>query len=542
MIRLVRSVAVAAFFLSLLSVNCSPPPETSPEPKKIVLISGPMDGHPQGSHEYEPTILLLKYLLDTSPSLTNVQTEAYFDSWPEDPSVLDEADVIVVNSAGTDQGLDYHGLYARGRFEQVKKRMERGCGLVMLHNSTVHPMKYHEPAIEWLGGHFDYETAEGESPYYSRVRNQEWNLVFPAPEHPISRGLSDFTIKEEVYFRMRFRDGDSRVQPILLKQADGPALENAISWAVEREDGGRGFSFTGGHYFSHWWNPNFRGLVLNGIVWAAGIEIPEGGIVSQLEDPIKMLVLTGQDHPAHDWEAVTVALIHALELDPRVKVNVTETIEDLAGEGIKEYDALVLNYNNWGGHPGLSAEARENLVNYLAAGGGLTAIHFASGAFNGTIPNNQESDWELFRTKILSRAFTWGESGHDPYGAFQVEVTPLNHPITDGVSGFETVDELYHTLAGDPSVEPLITAHSQKTGKEEPLAWAREYGSGRVFQTVLGHSDESIRKAATLIRRGTVWSAGRDPFPFDPPAVLANKSGLRNGSAWMPSSEEAESQ
>ena len=39
MIRLVRSVAVAAFVLSLLSVNYSPPPETSPESKKIVLIS-----------------------------------------------------------------------------------------------------------------------------------------------------------------------------------------------------------------------------------------------------------------------------------------------------------------------------------------------------------------------------------------------------------------------------------------------------------------------------------------------------------------------
>ena len=497
-----------------------------------------MDGHPQGSHEYEPTILLLKYLLDTSPSLSNVHTEAYFDSWPEGPSVLDEADVIVVNSAGTDQGLDAHGLYARGRFEQVKKQMERGCGLVMLHNSTVHPMEYHEPATEWLGGHFDYETAEGESPYYSRVQNKVWDLVFAAPEHPISRGLSDFTIKEEVYFRMRFRDSDPRLQPILLKQADGPPLENALSWAVEREGGGRGFSFTGGHYFSHWWNPNFRGLVLNGIVWAAGIEIPDGGIASQLEDPIKMLIVTGHDHPVHDWEAVTVALIHALELDPRVSVDVTETIEDLAGEGIKEYDALVMNYNNWGGLPGPSAEAKENLVNYLSGGGGLTAMHFTSGAFNGTLPKNQESDWELFRTEILAGVFTWGESGHGPYGPFRVEITERAHPITDGLAGFETADELYDGLSADPSIEPLISAHSQRTGKEKPLAWAREYGSGRVFQTVLGHSDESIHRAATLIRRGAVWSAGRDQLPFDPLIVLANKTGLRKGRAWMPSSEK----
>ena len=542
MIRLVRSVAVVVFALSLLSVSCAPPPEQSPDPKKIVLISGPMDGHPQGSHEYEPTMLLLKHLLDTSPSLSNVQTEAYFDGWPEDPSVLDEADVIVVNSAGTDQGLDMHGMYARGRFEQVRKQMERGCGLVMLHNSTVHPMEYDEPATEWLGGHFDYETAEGESPYYSRVQNKVWDLVFAAPEHPISWGLSDFTIKEEVYFRMRFREGDPRLQPILLKQADGPPLENTISWAVEREDGGRGFSFTGGHYFSHWWNPNFRGLVLNGIVWAAGIEIPEGGIVSQLADPIKMLIVTGHDHPAHDWEAVAVALIHALELDPRVSVDVTETIEDLAGEGIKEYDALVMNYNNWGGLPGLSDEAKENLVSYLSEGGGLAAMHFTSGAFNGTIPKNQESDWELFRTQILAGVFTWGESGHGPYGPFQVEITERAHPITDGLAGFETADELYDGLSVDPSIEPLISAHSQRTGQEEPLAWAREYGSGRIFQTVLGHSDESIHKAATLICRGAVWSAGRDQLSFDPPRVLANKTGLRKGSAWTPSSSEAESE
>ena len=540
MIRLVKSVAVVAFVLSLLSVSCSAPPEESPAPKKIVLISGPMDGHPQGSHEYEPTMLLLKHLLDTSPSLSNVQTEAYFDGWPEDPSVLDEADVIVVNSAGTDQGLDMHGMYARGRFEQVRKQMERGCGLVMLHNSTVHPMEYDEPVTEWLGGHFDYETARGESPYYSRVSNQEWNLVFAAPEHPISRGLSDFTIKEEVYFHMRFEEGDTRLQPILLKQADGPPLENTISWAVEREDGGRGFSFTGGHYSVNWWNPNFRGLVLNGIVWAAGIEIPEGGIVSRLEDPIKMLIVTGHDHPAHDWEAVAVALIHALELDPRVSVDVTETIEDLAGEGIKEYDALVMNYNNWGGLPGPSDEAKENLVSYLSGGGGLAAMHFTSGAFNGTIPKNQESDWELFRAQILAGVFTWGESGHGPYGPFRVEITGLAHPITDGLAGFETADELYDGLSADPSIEPLISAHSQRTGKEEPLAWAREFGSGRVFQTVLGHSAESIHKAATLICRGAVWSAGRDQLSFNPPSVLANKTGLRKGSAWTPSSKETE--
>ena len=54
------------------------------------------------------------------------------------------------------------------------------------------------------------------------------------------------------------------------------------------------------------------------------------------------------------------------------------------------------------------------------------------------------------------------------------------------------------------TLEPLVTAKSKDTGKGEPLAWAYSYGKARVFQTVLGHSAESIRGdgPAALIRRG----------------------------------------
>ena len=44
----------------------------------------------------------------------------------------------------------------------------------------------------------------------------------------------------------------------------------------------------------------------------------------------KALILTGHNHPAHDWRATTAALILALEQDPRAIVHVTENIDDLA--------------------------------------------------------------------------------------------------------------------------------------------------------------------------------------------------------------------
>ena len=77
---------------------------------------------------------------------------------------------------------------------------------------------------------------------------------------------------------------------------------------------------------------------------------------------------------------------------------------------------------------------------------------------------------------------------------------------------FETVDELYFRQQGDVSIEVLASAHSKVTGNHEPMAWVYRYGNGRVFQTVLGHSIESLSSWGTmrLIRRGSAWAAGRE--------------------------------
>src|SRR4029077_13759724 len=86
---------------------------------------------------------------------------------------------------------------------------------------------------------------------------------------------------------------------------------------------------------------------------------------------------------------------------------------------------------------------------------------------------------------------------------------------------FDTVDELYYRQQGDQPAEVLVAAKSKDTGKDEPLAWAYEYGKARVFQTVLGHAAESIRGdgPATLIRRGCAWAAGLELQPEKSPTT-----------------------
>src|SRR5881628_3418532 len=72
--------------------------------KKIVLIAGPITGHPKEAHEYEKNVILLKHLLETSPSLQgSVRVEAYFKGWPREASTLEDADTIFLTSDGTDR-------------------------------------------------------------------------------------------------------------------------------------------------------------------------------------------------------------------------------------------------------------------------------------------------------------------------------------------------------------------------------------------------------------------------------------------------------
>jgi ankyrin repeat protein len=52
-----------------------------------------------------------------------------------------------------------------------------------------------------------------------------------------------------------------------------------LGWIFEGA-GVRTFGFTGGHYHRNWSDENFRKLVLNGIVWSAGLPVPPAGVSS----------------------------------------------------------------------------------------------------------------------------------------------------------------------------------------------------------------------------------------------------------------------
>ena len=506
--------------------------------RKVVLIAG-KKSHGPGTHEYVKDVYLLKHCLDTSPNLKGLTTEVHLNGWPTNPATLDDAATIVVISDGSDHGEERHPLLHGNRLEVLARQMRRGCGFVVMHYTTFVPCKRGgEQFLEWVGGYFDYQSGTGKRKWRSSIRHATTTVAFPTPEHPVAHGLKPYTLKEEYYYKMRFRPNDPRLKPIMTTPIPGEKTPQVVAWAVERADGGRGFAFTGGHWHSNWQLHGYRTMMLNAIAWTAKATVPAGGVASTLPNakpdpktpkPIKAVIVTGHHHPGHPWRPCTQAILDVLWQDPRFAVDVAADPEFLANPMLADYDVVVLNYCNWQ-RPGLSDAAKKGFAGYVSGGGALAIVHFANGAFGpGARPPSADAVWPEFCGKLCRRIWIDGKSSHDAFGTFRVEIANATHPITKGLTAFETTDELYYNQQGDLPIEPLVTARSSRTHKPEPLAFAYPYGKGRVFQTLLGHAPRSIRNpgAAALLRRGCAWAARREqiaavlpPPPPKPPSGM----------------------
>jgi type 1 glutamine amidotransferase len=217
--------------------------------------------------------------------------------------------------------------------------------------------------------------------------------------------------------------------------------------------------------------------------------------------PLRVLLVTGVDHPAHHWKETAPALRALLEQDGRCEVRIVEDPNVLGTDLVFDHDVIVLHFRN---EQPLAREpqARANLARLLDEGRGLVLIHFACGAFG---------DWPGFGPIA---GMVWdGKNTHDPRGPFEVRVTNSTHPVAAGTRDFATDDELYIGLAPRRPVELLATARSKVTGRDHPMAFVHNVGKGRVFHTPLGHDVRALEAPGTaqLIRRGCLWAGGREP-------------------------------
>ena len=213
-----RSLSLVLIFgmVLLLESSCSSgDDEQAGNVKKIVILTGDKS-HPATLHEYIKNARLIKVMLDQATNLENVKTDIIYHGWPEDPSVLDDADLILTISDGRDGpgGVEVPFL-TDDRMEIIQEQVDRGCGMMTFHFSTFAPDKYGDKILEWIGGYFDWQNDQGERDWYSDIRFLDVPVKLPSPEHPVTRGVKPFKILEEYYYDLRFKPDDPRFSPIV---------------------------------------------------------------------------------------------------------------------------------------------------------------------------------------------------------------------------------------------------------------------------------------------------------------------------------------
>ncbi|CAA9400720.1 MAG: FIG00929532: hypothetical protein [uncultured Phycisphaerae bacterium] len=272
--------------------------ETADGKRKLVLIAG-KPSHPPRMHEFRAGSLLLRKCLSEVPGLV---VETHDEGWVKDEKTFADADAVVIYADG---GTGHPALQG-DHLKTIEALVARGIGFGCMHYGVEVPADRGGPEFRrWIGGHYEHMFSV----------NPIWEPKFEdLPDHPITRGVRPFQVKDEWYFNMRFADDVTGAEAAKLKEGStftpilvakpgdsvrkGPYVyppgpyphivaaagrPEAMMWAVERPDGGRGFGFTGGHFHDNWGNDDFRKTVLNALAWVARAEVPKDGVTSAVK-------------------------------------------------------------------------------------------------------------------------------------------------------------------------------------------------------------------------------------------------------------------
>ncbi|MEO8425740.1 MAG: ThuA domain-containing protein [Verrucomicrobiota bacterium] len=259
--------SVFAFTLFVGIEFAAPALGDTPKARRLLLIGQGPDGHPPSTHEYMAGVRLLEKLLAPIPGLQTTVVRAD-EPWTEGPALIDQADGVVMFVT---QGARWIQNDPK-RHAALKRLAQRKGGIVALHWAVgATNAQYIEGQLELLGG-----TRGGPQRKYKVL---ETKVQLADRQHPIATGLSDFTVLDEFYYRLDFvKPG---IHPLLTARIDDN--DETVCWSWERPDGGHSFGFVGLHFHSNWQRPEYRRLVVQGILWTLALPIPQEGVKVEID-------------------------------------------------------------------------------------------------------------------------------------------------------------------------------------------------------------------------------------------------------------------
>lgn len=275
------------FLLGILSIAAGGPFLRAADPAKIVLVAGQVKEVDRvGHHDYLGGCRLMQALLRQTPGIEAVLVGK---DWPADESVLDGARALVFYTDGA--GKQAY-LATPERIARIQKRVDAGVGLVSLHQAVEFSPAFAKQSMAWTGAVY--------TPLSSRGHWDSTHDHFPA--HSVTRGVTPWSINDGWLNHFQFTGGMAGITPLVWSgkmQKGSPEGGNGdvVAWAFDRPGGGRSFSFSGLDAHSAWENAGMRRLVINGILWSAGVEVPNEGAKCEADQAMIDSFLTPRTAP-----------------------------------------------------------------------------------------------------------------------------------------------------------------------------------------------------------------------------------------------------
>ncbi|MEO6148688.1 MAG: PQQ-dependent sugar dehydrogenase, partial [Mucilaginibacter sp.] len=259
MISFITSLRIfSAFIILWAAFAFGPFSAIAPKDKvRILIISSPFD-HPYGSHMYEHEGKLLAKCLEQTPGVEAVTSYG----WPKDPAVLKNVKGLVFYSKSAFDLMMADSVTKGQAMELLNNKVGFSC----IHMST---LATDDKMIGLLGARWYFKWLPGER---LNLDVRPTGIIQADPKHPISRGWKDFEMRDEIYLSTIFHP---KAKPLV--KAKAFAGEEVVAWTFERENGGRSFGTTLGHFHQTFRTEAFRKLLVNAILWTAGVKVPKDG-------------------------------------------------------------------------------------------------------------------------------------------------------------------------------------------------------------------------------------------------------------------------
>jgi type 1 glutamine amidotransferase len=140
------------------------------------------------------------------------------------------------------------------------KLLKTGKGLVFLHHSQCSYQLWDEYKNIVGGKYHEEKKSPATSTYQHDVT---FTVRITDPKHPVTKGIKDFEILDEVYGNTEVLPG---VTPLL--ETDHPQSSKIIGWTHKIENS-RIVYIQPGHDKNAWFNPNYQKLVRQAIAFVA---------------------------------------------------------------------------------------------------------------------------------------------------------------------------------------------------------------------------------------------------------------------------------